>query len=254
MDVVDHNTEGGFDPESDTSWASGFIEIIVSPVAAGIKTFYRPFAPFFLALVLWAIAAFVQSTVPALNPNYVESIKQMQISALTKMKDKMPASMYKERVDEVRESPMPKPHTSVMMALGLGAIAILFVSALFWVGQRTINPEDVSFFGLMAVVSYGSSISVLGVIAASIGMYFSGSMVDYFSVSQFFSMMDNPVAYFVSSRLSLFVIWEYIALGFAVGRFSGLSSAQGLAIGVVVYFIMSALAMIPTLGPVLMFG
>jgi hypothetical protein len=33
-----------------------------------------------------------------------------------------------------------------------------------------------------------------------------------------------------------------------------LSSAQGLAIGVVVYLIMSALAMIPTLVPVLMFG
>ncbi len=228
--------------EPTASWLQGFVDILSAPEDLAGRMVTYPARVIVFSLLLFAFSSVAVQYLYSLNDAIGQQMFSMQSSRLEEMAKKMRWSdnQLEEQLDNIRAA----LKFSFVKNLGIG-IPITLVSTflfggMFWILQRLFNAEPPPLVIIVALASYGMSITVVGMIATGL-MQFAGNSLVVAPSAAFLAqpINDHPLLFQFLSGLTLFTVWEYLAVGVVVARHVRMSRTQGLAFGATALIIRS---------------
>lgn len=249
----------GHSPESPTParmWMSGFLKILYAPAQVGRMVITSPMRPVLFGILLAALATLASEVIMTTNPTLVKQQVTMadnDIRALGRVgksdEETINKEIQKNRQKTQQNIPWP---FSVLRSLAYGFVSVFAVGLLLWFLQRLFNAEPPPVLSIVAIVAYGFSIDSIDAIARAVMMAVTGSV--FATPSLAFLVAPSSTAlgliYTLLSKLNIFTVWEYIALGLAVSAHVGMPRKFGVLFGtatfLIVYGAIATVAMIYT--------
>ncbi|MBI3235013.1 MAG: YIP1 family protein [Bacteroidetes bacterium] len=224
------------EPEEPGSVFSGFIEMFTSPWEVGRRNIRTVIAVLSLAVLLETIAVGGITYFYSANTGIRQENYQMQ----TQMIDKMAKgpNFPKEKLPEMYEDIEKGLDFNPTKAIGLGVLMSLLASfglgILFWIAHRIFTAEPINFMQIVGLVSYGAGISAIGNLITGLMQFFSSSLL--IAPNLGFLVGTGDAAMFgLLSRINIFTLWYYAAVGIAIASAVGLTRKHGYIIGGIVY-------------------
>mgnify|MGYP000861639478 FL=1 len=224
------------EPEESGSAFSGFIEMFTSPWEVGKRSIRSVLAILAMAVLLETIAIagityFYSASTGIRQENY-----QMQTQMIDKI-SKGP-NFPKEKLPQMYEDIEKGLDFDPTKAIGLGllmSVLITFVfGVLFWICHRIFTAEPINFMQLVGLVSYGAGISAVGNLITGLIQFFSNSLVVAPNLGFLVGIGDSGM-FALLSRINIFTLWYYAAIGVAIASAAGLTRKHGYIIGGIVY-------------------
>lgn len=224
------------EPEESGSLFSGFIDMFTSPWEVGKRSIKTILAVLSLAVLLETVVMGGVNYFYSASPGVRQEMFQMQTQMIEKM-TKSP-NFPKEKLPEMYENIEKGLDFSVTKSIGMGLLMSLLASfglgILFWISHRIFTSEPINFMQLVGLVSYGAGISAVGNLITGLMQFFSNSLVVAPNLG-FIAGIQDPGMFGLLSRINLFTIWYYAAVGVAIASASGLTRKHGYIIGGIVY-------------------
>ncbi len=217
---------------SNTPWLQGFVDIITNPEDLALRVVQSPARTIVCAILLFAFSMVIIQYLQAANDGIRQQNFTLQSQFIEKrmVKAGLTENQIEEQMDKVREG----LNFSFVRALGIGIpfglISVFIFGTMFWILQRLFNSEPPPAFAIIALVSYGTSITALGILLTGLMQYAGNSL--YMSPTLAFlaqPIAEHPLLYQFLVGISIFTLWEYAVVGIVVARHVGMSRNQGLA-------------------------
>lgn len=226
---------------ANNTWLQGFIKILHTPSSIGTFAMVSPFRSIVFGVLLWVLASVTTQFITLSMPQLQKQQTQMQendIRALGRSAH-IDEDDLEEQVQDVR-SKLDKgfsPTGTIAWALLYGFASTFVVGSLFWVLQRLFNSEPPPYLATIAVSAYGLTISSIGSIVTVALQAITGSIFASPSLAFLAAPIENSLSIFYTflTKLNVFTVWEYLAVGIAVATHAGLVRKFGFIFGAVAF-------------------
>ncbi|MBS1536419.1 MAG: YIP1 family protein [Bacteroidetes bacterium] len=222
--------------EESVSIFSGFIDMFTSPWEVGKRTISSALKVLLLAILLETIVIAGISYFYSASPGVRQEMFQMQTQVIDKMAKgpNFPKEKLPEMYAEIEKGLNFNPTKSIGIGLLTTALSIFGLGILFWICHRIFTAEPIKFMHLVGLVSYGAAISALGNLLTGLIQFFGDSMLMAPNLGFLVGVGDAGM-FGVLSRVNIFTLWYYAAVGTAIASAAGLSNKQGYTIGGIAY-------------------
>ncbi len=223
-------------PDEQTSWYSGFIDIFSSPWEIGRRAVRSPLKVVLLAILLEIISMTAMSYFYSASPGIRKESYAMQAKMIDKMTQN--PNFPREKIAEQYEGIQKQLDFNPTRSIGLGiptATAFIFVlTLLLWVSHRIFTAEPLGFMHMTALVSYGAAINFVGNIISALMQFFGDSMRIAPGLG-FLASPDDLGLLSLLSRINIFTLWYYAAIGIMIASAAALPKKTGYIISGIVY-------------------
>lgn len=216
------------------SWLRGFVDIITDPEELASRRVLYPVKVISFAILLYALAG-VGITYLQLSNDVLR--EQRTIMVVKPMESRLqragvPESKIEEQVEALRDNMQFQFVRTLGISVVSGVIAIFVLGSIFWILQRLFNPEPPPFSVIVSLYSYSTSLTFLGYMITGLLQYAGNSLVMAPNLSFLaMPMAEHANVFQFLEALTIFTIWEYIVVGWVVGRHIGMSRQKGMMIG-----------------------
>lgn len=223
------------------AWLQGFVRILYAPSSVGRLVLSSPIRPIVFAVLLWVFAATVTQVITTATPSLQKQQMRMQENDMRAIGEY--AHIDKEKLDdqieELRSNTAGTASLTgtIAWAVFYSFVSLFVVGSLFWILQRLFNAEPPPYLSTIAVVAYGLIINGIGSIVI-VGMQaITGSIFISPSLAFLTAPIENTLTIFhtLLTKVNVFTVWEYLAVGIAVAAHAGLSRKFGIIFGAVIF-------------------
>lgn len=230
--------------ESRYAWLRGFIAIFFSPENVGRSATPYVGRVLVCAALLWAAATVSDQYLMIAHSglrSQTEYVAANDLRALGKS-----VGLSQERIQrEVQEITKPKVvqanqlPTWLAWSIVYSFVSMTILSILYWVLVRLFNPEPPSVAAIASTVAYGSSIAALGLVVIGISKFLTGSIFGSPSLAFLSAPLSKThmLVHTLLTKLNIFTVWEYIAVGIAVAARAGMGWRWGIIFSAVAFLI-----------------
>lgn len=226
----------GNEPEESVSVFSGFIDMFTSPWEVGKRNVRSILAVISLAVLLETLAIGGITYFYSANTGIRQENYQMQTQMIDKMAQSpsFPKEKLPEMYQEIEKGLDFNPTKSIGMGVLMSVVIIFVFGVLFWICHRIFTAEPINFMQLVGLVSYGAGISAVGNLITGLMQFFSDSLVVAPNLGFMVGIGDAGM-FALLSRINIFTVWYYAAIGVAIASAAGLTRKHGYIIGGIVY-------------------
>jgi hypothetical protein len=239
MDEISTSFEpesGDQTPDEQASWFSGFIDIFSAPWEIGRRAIRSPMKVVILAILLQVASVPVISYFNSSSPGVVKEMHDKAMKKFNKLAENpniTPEVLAQQR-EIIEESINFNFTMSLWMGLGIGLLNLFVLGSLLWISHRMFTAEPLGYVHLVSLVSYGASIDFIGNIVRAL-MMFVGDSIRYSPNLLFLNTTDATSMITLLSRIDVFYLWFYVAVGLAIASAAGLTRKYGFYISGVIY-------------------
>lgn len=250
---ITNNSPDG-EEEANKSHFSGFVDIVYEPAAVGERKLAQAVPIIASGLLLYIVGALLSLYITYSSPELKQQIVDMNSKLIEFVENNLRQSdLSQEEIEDnianVRDSftemlDSDRLPLTLLSTLFMGAAALFFFAAIFWIMARAMSETVPSYSVVAAFVGYGFAISAIGKILTAALQSAGDSLFFSPSLAMFLSMQPEPPSFYTYQfmlQVNIFPIWEQLAVGIAVARSANLSSKKGLVFGVIAYVILMAL-------------
>jgi len=223
-------------PDIETSFISGFIDIFSAPWEIGRRAIRSPLKIVLFAILLEALSITAVSYFYSTSPGIRKESYDMQAKMIDKMAQSpnFPKEKLPEQYESIEKQLDFNPTRSLGMGILTGGAVIFGLGLLLWISHRIFTGEPLGFLHLIALVSYGSAISFVGNLVGALMQFFGDSMriapgLGFLAPSDDFGLLS------VLSRINIFTLWFYAAVGIMIASAAALPKKTGYTISGIVY-------------------
>lgn len=223
-------------PDEQASWYSGFIDILSEPWEIGRRAVRSPLKVVILAILLQVASMPIISYFNSSSPGVVKEMHDKGMRKIDKLAENpniTPEIIAQQRTI-IEDSIKFNLTMSLWMGLGLGLLNLFVLGSLLWVSHRMFTAEPLGYIHLVSLVSYGASIDFIGNIVRAL-MMFLGDSIHYSPNLLFLNHSDTTSIITLLSRIDVFFLWFYVAVGLTIASAAGLTKKYGFYISGVVY-------------------
>jgi len=222
--------------EESASLFSGFIDMFTLPWEVGKRAMSSVLKVLLMAILLETIVVAGISYFYSASPGVRQEMFQMQTQVIDKMAKgpNFPKEKLPEMYADIEKGLDFNPTKSIGIGLLTAAFSVFGLGILFWICHRIFTAEPINFMRLVGLVSYGAAISALGNLITGLMQFFGNSMLIAPNLGFLVGVGDAGM-FGVLSRVNIFTIWYYIAVGIAIASAAGLSKERGYTIGGIAY-------------------
>lgn len=223
-------------PDIQPSLFSGFIDIFSAPWEIGRRAIQSPMKIVLFAILLEALSITAVSYFYSASPGIRKESYAMQAKMIDKMAQNpnFPKEKLSEQYENIEKQLDFNPTRSLGMGILTGGAVIFGLGLLLWISHRMFTGEPLGFLHLIALVSYGSSISVVGNLIGALMQFFGDSMRIAPGLG-FLAPPDDFGLLGLLSRINVFTIWFYAAVGMVIASAAALPKKTGYTISGIVY-------------------
>ncbi len=222
--------------QEESSWLSGFVDIITSPQELALRRVEHPMRPFFFATLLSTLAVVVVSFLISSNDILRQQIYELQWRPTEKVL--RAKNVPESKIEEISEDMKKGGDFSIVRAIGGGfaksLISIALMGLFLWVMIRLFQSEPPPTSVIIGLTSYGTTISAVGTILMCLGQFFMNTIHAVPSPAAFIDATEHGALYLSASMFNVFSIWEYLVVGMVCGIHARLTAKQGIIYGFVI--------------------
>ncbi|MBK9250265.1 MAG: YIP1 family protein [Ignavibacteria bacterium] len=238
MDEITTNEPESNDnvPEEQASLFSGFIDIFSAPWEIGRRAIRSPLKVVLFAILLEALSITAVSYFYSTSPGIRKESYQMQAKMIDKMAQSpnFPKEKLPEQYENIEKQLDFNPTRSLGMGILTGGAVIFGLGFLLWISHRIFTSDPINYMHLLALLSYATSISFVGNIIGALMQFFGDSMRIAPGLG-FLAPADDVGLLSLLSRINIFTIWYYAAVGIAIASAAALPKNTGIIISGIVY-------------------
>lgn len=215
------------------SWIRGFIDIFSDIGAAAHIYLPKPFKAIAFAVAIFSIAIIASEYVRFENVVLVDQLIEQRTQIIYDLVESgaIAESQVDDLVDKVQAQIETSRNFTPGVALLFAVFHVVYFGIVFWILQRLFNADSPPWSVIAAVASYGMSIAAVGVVVSALMQSAAGSIYVTPSLTLVIDTTDDFRLYDFLTRLDLFTIWEFLAVGVVVARHVGFTTQRGLLFG-----------------------
>jgi hypothetical protein len=217
----------------------GFVEIITAPEELAMRRVFYPMRTISVAVLLLALTFALMQYLYSANDGISSEMYAVQKASIEKVAAK--AKMTSGQLDEALDSIEAQLKFSLARGLGIGIVygmvAVVVAGALFWMIQRLFNSEPPPMIVIVALTSFGSTLTALAQVVTVLVQFAGNSMRIAPSLGFLADPRSDGQLFQMLSQVNFLSIAAYAVVGIVVARHVGMSRGQGVSIGVAVFFI-----------------
>lgn len=202
-----------------------------------------PLRPIMFGILLWLAATLVSETIMYSNPALVR--QQVVMSENDARALGRAGHSSDEEIEQQIEQNRPKTGESIpwyfsaTRAVFYGFTSVFLIGFIFWFLQRLFNAEPPSVLSIVAIVAFGFSIDSIDALVRAVLMVTTGSVFATPSLAFLVAPANTALGLIHTflSKLNIFTVWEYLALGLAVASRVQMPRKFGFLFGTMAFLI-----------------